>query len=430
MRAYVATGVDSEDPLSVFSYRLDHPEPTVLATNTTVLVRILCAGVNPADLQYVNGQYEHAPAHPMPSFPAPMGVEGAGVVERVGSKVNKFKPGDHVLGLHRRLDEGTFAELASFEEDELALKPSAVSWQVAAATPVAGVTALSALLCYKALKPTYQKFVSAHSRSKPAACINRCAAARPVEPASTDASSTVKSVLILGATGGVGSFAVLLAKHFFHIPLVLATCSAKNAQYAHQLGADVAIDYTNEDVEQNALQAVQQSAGTAAPTCICPDIKGPARAAEQGQSSSPRKGGVKLDLIIDNVGGSEHMSMACRLLNQSGMYVTSVPLADPQDSSLSSVLSFFVNLGVKKLQHKVACSGCPAVAFNGCTPGGDKVQTLVDWLAAADDIIHSSSVQDCLLRITEHDLADAGTALAAVQSRHAVGKLVLRVREP
>eukprot|EP00775_Hariotina_reticulata_P002337 gene2337-2645_t len=332
MKAYVAKGIDFENPLSVFALESQYPEPS-LPTATSVLVRIAYAAVNPADLQYVNGQYQNAPAHPMPRFPCPLGVDGSGVVCSVGSRVTKFKPGDRVLGLHRRMDEGTFAEIASFEEAELVQKPDPICWQLAAAVPVAGLTALSALLHHPALKDSYVHTYSyevqlvpcaktdaaqplpaavrgslpgpaAHSNEERVAAIGVVPGCGPARPTASDGcaskNSRVLSILILGASGGVGSFAVLLAKHMFAIPLVVASCSARNATYVQQLGAD----------------------------------------------------------------------------------------AD-----------------------------------------GDKLQVLVSWLAAAADVVHSHSAAHCRVKLKVFELEDAGAALAVVQSKRAVGKLLIRVAD-
>jgi len=108
MRAYVAQGINESNPLESFTYSTTHPVPTSPPSDTAVLVKVAYASVNPADIQYVNGVYKHAPAHPMPAFPCPLGVDGAGVVTAVGRDVTQFKPGDHVLGLHQRMDEGTW----------------------------------------------------------------------------------------------------------------------------------------------------------------------------------------------------------------------------------------------------------------------------------------------------------------------------------
>uniref|UniRef100_A0A383WH09 Enoyl reductase (ER) domain-containing protein n=1 Tax=Tetradesmus obliquus TaxID=3088 RepID=A0A383WH09_TETOB len=363
----------------------------------------------------------------MPHFPCPLGVDGAGVVVAIGSKVTQFKVGDHVLGFHQRMDEGSWSDIAAFEEPELAVKPAGVCWQLAAAAPVAGVTALSALLCCPALKLFYEQHSSSSSSS------------------SSSSGSPLKSVLVLGASGGVGSFAVLLAKHYFRIPLVLATCSGRNAEYVQQLGADVVIDYTSQDVQaavRDALQQQQQqqqqhasaAADTAQQSCgssasqLVGAQDATLQAASTAQPSSRASCSGKLDLVVDNVGGSAHMSMACRLLTPSkGLYVTSVPLANPLSNSLWSVLSFFAGLMLRKALHCAAPACIPAVAFNGASPDGCKVQRLVDWLAAAGEVVHSSSAEQCLVRLTKYGLHEAGEALAAVQSNRAVGKLVLRV---
>jgi hypothetical protein len=209
----------------------------------------------------------------------------------------------------------------------------------------------------------------------------------------------------------------------------------------------VVIDYTTQDVqaavtaalEQQQQQQEQQQEGTKVM------IVGGAEHVESGKasavavkpsssssSSSSRCGSSissKLDLVVDNVGGSAHMSIAVTLLKpRSGMYVTSVPLANPQSNSLWSVLSFFARLASHKALHRIAPGRFPAVAFNGASPDGAKVQRLVDWLAAAGEIVHSSCATKCLVRLTEYDLQEAGEALAVIHSKGAVGKLVLRVR--
>jgi NADPH:quinone reductase-like Zn-dependent oxidoreductase len=122
------------------------------------------------------------------------------------------------------------------------------------------------------------------------------------------------------------------------------------------------------------------------------------------------------------------MSMAATLLKpSSGMYVTSVPLANPQSNSAWSVLSFFARLASQKALHSIAPGRFPAVAFNGASLDGADLQRLADWLAAAGEVVHSSSATKCLVRLTEYDLEEAGEALAAIHSKRAVGKLVLRV---
>jgi NADPH:quinone reductase-like Zn-dependent oxidoreductase len=131
------------------------------------------------------------------------GADVAGQVEAVGPAVTQFQPGDDVFGVLR----GAYAEYACGPESKLVLKPAGVSFEAASAVPVAGLTALQALR-----------------------------AAR-VQPGQT--------VLINGAGGGVGTFAVQIAKAFG--AEVTAVCSTRNQEVARAIGASHVIDYTRED---------------------------------------------------------------------------------------------------------------------------------------------------------------------------------------
>jgi NADPH:quinone reductase-like Zn-dependent oxidoreductase len=133
-----------------------------------------------------------------------LGVDLAGRVEAVGSSVTQFQPGDEVFG--RGL--GAFAEYACAREDTLVLKPANSSFEEAAAAPVAALTALQGLRDKGKIQPGQQ-------------------------------------VLIQGATGGVGTFAVQIAKAFG--AEVTAVCRTRNVDMVHSIGADHVIDYTQED---------------------------------------------------------------------------------------------------------------------------------------------------------------------------------------
>jgi NADPH:quinone reductase-like Zn-dependent oxidoreductase len=137
------------------------------------------------------------------------GVDLAGRVEAVGSAVTRFQPGDEVFGG----GVGAFAEYACAKESELASKPASVSFEAAAAIPVAALTALQGLRDHGQIQPG-------------------------------------QKVLINGASGGVGTFALQLAKVFG--AEVTAVCSPRNVDQARLLGADHVVDYTREDVTQSA----------------------------------------------------------------------------------------------------------------------------------------------------------------------------------
>src|SRR5512140_288956 len=176
-----------------------------------VLVRVEAASANPYDLHFMRGlPYVVRVAGSRAGFgfrgpkPRIRGRDLAGRVEAVGSKVTQLRPGDDVYGV----GQGTFAGYARASERELSPKPADLTFAQAAAMPVAGVTALRA--------------IRDHGRVQPG-----------------------QTVLINGAAGGVGTFAVQIAKAFGAD--VTGVCSARNAEMIRSIGADHVIDYAAED---------------------------------------------------------------------------------------------------------------------------------------------------------------------------------------
>ncbi len=141
-----------------------------------------------------------------------LGADIAGQVEVVGKSVTQFRPGDEVFG---DIGSGGFAEYACARENLLALKPANSSFDEAAATPMAALTALQGLRDHGKIQPR-------------------------------------QKVLINGASGGVGTFAVQFAKYFG--AEVTAVCSTRNLEMARSLGADHVVDYTQEDFTKNGQQ--------------------------------------------------------------------------------------------------------------------------------------------------------------------------------
>jgi NADPH:quinone reductase-like Zn-dependent oxidoreductase len=194
---------DRYGPPDVLQYQeLDKPLPA----EDQVLVKVRAASANPYDWHFIRG---------VPSFirlftglRAPKsrrtGADVAGVVEAVGSKVLSLKSGDAVFGTAA----GSFAEFACAPESTLALKPENLTWEQAASVPIAGITALQGLRDKGGIQPG-------------------------------------QHVLINGAAGGVGTFAVQIAKHFG--ARVTGVCSTRNIELVRSIGADNAIDYTREN---------------------------------------------------------------------------------------------------------------------------------------------------------------------------------------
>jgi NADPH:quinone reductase-like Zn-dependent oxidoreductase len=180
------------------------PEPK----ENEVLVRVIACGVNPADPLVISGRMAKEFGTHLPLIP---GYDVAGVVEKVGAKVTKLKAGDAVYGY--ALFGGGWAEYAVLAENEAALKPKSLSFVEAAAVPLAALTAWQALIDVAKL-------------------------------------SAGQTALIHGGSGGVGSFAVQIAKA--RGARVIATASTPNQDLLKQLGADIAIDYTQTKFEEVA----------------------------------------------------------------------------------------------------------------------------------------------------------------------------------
>ncbi len=141
-----------------------------------------------------------------------LGAEWRGGLKRLAANVTQFQPGDEVFGDLSECGFGAFAEYVSVPEDALVLKPARLSFEEAAAVPVAALTALQGLRDKGHIQPG-------------------------------------QKVLINGASGGVGTFAVQIAKSFG--AEVTAVCSTRNVDMVRSIGADHVIDYTQEDFTRN-----------------------------------------------------------------------------------------------------------------------------------------------------------------------------------
>lgn len=168
-----------------------------------VLVRVHAAGINPVDYKIRNGSMKFLTGK---KFPRILGGDVAGVVEQAGMK-SAYRPGDKVFAM-LSLSGGAYAEFVCVKENQLCLVPEGFSMVEAAATPLVALTALQ----------SFQKGNGIHPGDK---------------------------ILVNGASGGVGSFAVQIAKAMGAD--VTAVCSTDNVGFVKSLGADKVIDYTRED---------------------------------------------------------------------------------------------------------------------------------------------------------------------------------------
>jgi NADPH:quinone reductase-like Zn-dependent oxidoreductase len=236
MKAVIYTTFGSPDVLEIRDIKKPVP------TDDQVLVKVRAASLNPLDWHYMEGMPYVARVMGVglrkPKSPR-LGVDLAGVVEAVGKNVTQFKPGDEVFGTGHG---AALAEYVCSNKTKLVLKPANVTFEQAAGVPIAALTALQGL----------------RDKGK-------------VQPG--------QKVLINGASGGVGTFAVQIAKSLGAD--VTGVCSTRNVDLVRSLGADRIIDYTKEDFTQ---------------------------------------GSERYDVILDNV-GTQPISGFRRVLTPKGIYV-------------------------------------------------------------------------------------------------------------
>ena len=307
----------------------DVPKPT--PTDGEILVRVHAASVNPLDWHYLEGtpyMVRIDEGFGRPENPR-LGVDFAGTVEAVAKGVTRFKPGDQVFG-------GKFGALAEYvavrENRAVVLKPGNVSDAQAAAVAIAGITALQALRD------------RGHIRAG-------------------------QNVLVNGASGGVGTFAVQIAKSYG--ATVTGVCSTKNVELVRSLGADRVIDYTQEDFT---------------------------------------KGSQRYDLILDNV-STHSLSDYRRVLNPNGAYVM-VGSTEP---------GYWFGWLAKPLEAWLMAP------FTSQKFGMILAELNKDDLATLAGLMESGKVTPVIDKT--YRLSEAAEALRYLEKGHARGKVVITVAE-
>lgn len=202
MKAFGIDGYKSKEGLRA----LDVPEPAL--GERDVLVEIHAASVNPLDSKVASGEFKMLLPYAMPLV---LGHDLAGVVAATGPRATRFKIGDEVYARPSDGRIGTFAERIAVAEDDLAIKPKSLTMEEAAALPLVALAAWQVLIEQARLRPG-------------------------------------QKVLVQAGSGGVGTVAIQLAKHLGGF--VATTTSTANVGWVKALGADVVVDYRNEDVSK------------------------------------------------------------------------------------------------------------------------------------------------------------------------------------
>jgi NADPH2:quinone reductase len=330
MRAFVVEGFGP----SSHGRLAELPQPECLAND--LLVRMAGACVNPADWKEIEGKL----ASFYPTYPARWvpGHDGAGIVEAIGDNVEGFAPGDRVVLMAARQigpHSGTLAEYVRVDQAFAAKAPLSISLTVSASIPTAGVTAHQALF-------------------------------RP----DVGVATAGQSILIHGASGGIGSFAVTLASAAGL--RAAATCRAANAEYVRELGAEVAIDYTAGDV-----------------------IAATRRWAPRG-----------VDIAIDSFSGGKQSELLDTLAPGGRLVVIATVT---EDGDIASLTADAQTRGL-------------SVHFLVLNPN-----TMAEDLAAFAKLVDHNEMK--MPAITTYPLDEAAAALAAIQAGKVRGKLVIPIAD-
>jgi NADPH:quinone reductase-like Zn-dependent oxidoreductase len=296
-----------------------------------LLVRVRAAALNPLDWHVIRGSpyFMRMTAGLRMPKDIQVGVDFSGIVEAVGSKVTRFRPGDEVFGAR----DGAFAQYVTVGEDgAVVAKPGNITFEQAAGIPIAGITALEAVRDGARIGPG-------------------------------------QTLLINGASGGVGTFAVQIAKAYG--ARVTGVCSTRNLEMVRQLGADDVIDYTQEDFT---------------------------------------KGDRKFDVILDNV-GNRSVSECRRALAPQGKYIL-IGGGGPKNQGLFGPLW---RIAGTEVASKFARQDLRFFMAN--MNGKD--------LAVLADLIRSGKVTPVIDRT--YPLGEIKDAVAYLEKGHARGKVVLTV---
>ena len=313
------------------------PDPELREND--VLVQVYAASVNPVDFKIRNGEFKLVVPYRLPLI---LGNDVAGVVVQVGHRVRRFKIGEEVYARPPKDRIGSFAELISLHEDAVAIMPRRLTMEEAASIPLAGLTAWQALIDRANLKKG-------------------------------------QKVLIHAGSGGVGTFAIQLAKHLG--ATVATTTSAANLDLVKSLGADIAIDYKTTDF-----------------TKVLRDY----------------------DVVLNSL-GAETLNKSLEVLKPGGKLISISGPPDP-DFAKDQGLSWILRQGVRVLSYgirKKAKRHHVNYSFLFMKADGDQLREITS-------LIDADVIRPVVDRVFPFE--STREALAYVETGRAKGKVVIKVR--
>ena len=316
----------------------DIPKPLVEANQ--ILIRTYSSSFNPIDHMIVKGDYK---AMGKVSFPAGIGRDVSGIVEEVGKNVRKFKIGDKVYSRINESFVGTMAEYVLSNVKDTALIPSNLSFDESASIPLVGLT-------------TYQALVDIAKLSKG------------------------ENVLIHAGSGGIGTFAIQLAKHLG--ANVTTTTSTKNISFVKELGAGKVIDYTS----QNYLDE-----------------------------------GAAFDVVYDTLGGN-HTKDSFKVLKDGGRVVSikgTVDSITAKQLGLNKLIQMIIAFQARKV-FKAASKMNASYRFLYMSPNGEQLKKIAK-------LYESGAIKPIIDKT--YKFSESIQALEYLSKGHAKGKVVVKIRE-
>ena len=334
MKAFIVDRYGKRDGVRIG----EMPEPEVRQDD--VLIQVHAASVNPVDFKIRNGDLRLVLPYRPPFI---LGNDLAGIVIRAGSAVRGFKPGDEVYARPDKERIGAFAELISIKQDSVAIKPRTLTMEQAASIPLAGLTAWQALIKKANLKRG-------------------------------------QKVLIHAGSGGVGTFAIQLAKHLG--ATVATTTSTPNVDWVRRLGADIVIDYKKDDFETMLHD---------------------------------------YDVVLDSLGG-QALQKSLRVLKPGGKIISISGPPDP-DFAKDVGSGWMVKLIIGLLSSRIRKSAKRrhvSYSFLFMTASGDQLREIAA-------LIDSGTIRPVVDRVFPFESTEE--ALAYVEKGRAKGKVVVKVRK-
>ncbi len=332
MRAYLLNRYGDASCAALGETKLPQPGPN------DVQIKVVAAGLNPVDFKIREGKLKALFAF---AFPCILGNELSGEVLNCGSAVKKFHPGDRVFTRVAKEKLGAFAEFACVDQSFVAHAPKSIELANAAAIPLAGLTALQALRDELQVKPGMH-------------------------------------ILITGGAGGVGSFAIPLAKHFG--ATVTTTASSRGAALVEKLGADFVLDYSKSDLA---------------------------------------KGERDFDLAFDLVGGDTlnacfaRVKKNARVLSIAGVPEPRTAKIDLQRGVFLRTAFWFLSFSTRHLARKNNVD----YRYLFMHPSGEDLRFLAN-------LVDAKKLQVCIDQF--YDFEKIGEALAYLETGRAKGKIVVR----